>query len=141
MVKNLYEEIALFDVADVESVKKGSWFAGPGSKFELITTAFPKMTEELDWDDGDYQGVWAIAFKLGRLYYVMNDYYGSCSGCDALEDTDGVDYLKERCGNARGFTSWKKMVEYLRSTESHQWRNNAGEQLADKIEKERMSES
>lgn len=48
------------------------------------------------WSDNDYQGTIAIAHKLedGRVV-VMTDYYGSCSGCDAWEDSTDDDARKQ----------------------------------------------
>lgn len=41
--------------------------------------------------DGGYQGTWCLVATDGeRLFYYM-DFYGSCSGCDWLEDT-GASY-------------------------------------------------
>jgi hypothetical protein len=135
-VANLYEEIALYDKADIKSVQKEEWGAGASSKYELFKIAFPTMTEDINWDDGDYSGVWAMAFKLDNLYYIVNDYYGSCSGCDSLESDEngGLDYLKEVCSNARGFTSWDKMRQYLESTESQSWTNDAGKAMLKLVE-------
>jgi hypothetical protein len=38
------------------------------------------------WNEGDYQGMVATCVKLPNgKYAIYNDYYGSCSGCDAWE--------------------------------------------------------
>lgn len=60
--------------------------------------------------DGGYQGEYKIILldkETDRLFYYF-DYYGSCSGCDCLEDkkdwnTGGVDYKEalEYCGGIK----------------------------------------
>lgn len=51
------------------------------------------------WNENDYQGQVAtcVKFKKGKFkgkYAIYNDYYGSCSGCDAWEDAPDEDIRK-----------------------------------------------
>ncbi len=40
---------------------------------------------------GSYQGEWILVSHASGIYFIYKDYYGSCSGCDALqsENIDG----------------------------------------------------
>ena len=49
------------------------------------------------WNEGDYQGMVATCVKLPNgKYAIYNDYYGSCSGCDAWEDASDEN-VKSMC--------------------------------------------
>jgi hypothetical protein len=37
---------------------------------------------------GDYQGIWLAKVTFNDAVVWLRDYYGSCSGCDALEDAN-----------------------------------------------------
>lgn len=69
------------------------------------------------WNEGDWQGAVATCIKLddGR-YAIYNDYYGSCSGCDAWEDANDDDIRKMCEDLAKGaylFESLKDVIEFL----------------------------
>jgi hypothetical protein len=53
---------------------------------------------------GDYQGDWIAITKDEEKYYVYKGYYGSCSGCDALQDFSH--YAEE------GFWTKEKLQEF-----------------------------
>jgi len=69
------------------------------------------------WNEGDWQGMVATCVKLpdGR-HVIYNDYYGSCSGCDAWEDA-GDATIKKNCEDlAKGayvFKSLEDVIEFL----------------------------
>lgn len=69
------------------------------------------------FNEGDYQGQVATCVKLedGR-FAIYNDYYGSCSGCDAWEDADD-ESVKRMCINLSNstyvFKKLKDVVEFL----------------------------
>lgn len=45
---------------------------------------------------GSYQGEWLLLAVDENLYYVYKDYYGSCTGCDALQaDSPGPETVQE----------------------------------------------
>lgn len=53
---------------------------------------------------GSYQGDWIIVAKNDTEYFIFKGYYGSCSGCDELENFE--DY---RCDN---FWTDEKLKEF-----------------------------
>ena len=67
-----------------------------GGHEEVMRAIFGTNSKVIAWhSSGDYQGEVAIAHKLkdGRVV-LMTDYYGSCSGCDAWEDSTEQDARK-----------------------------------------------
>lgn len=100
------------------------------------------------WNEGDYQGSVATCVKLsfGTLiydYYVIyNDYYGSCSGCDAWEDATDNE-IKTLCTNLANsafiFKTLDDVKEFLHAEktkdESYSWSNGAALNLLEKINK------
>ena len=71
------------------------------------------------WNEGDYQGSVATIVVLkdtGECVYY-DDYYGSCSGCDAWEDADDKSALsmcKNIAANAYIFKDFQTLVEWLK---------------------------
>jgi hypothetical protein len=69
------------------------------------------------WNENDYQGMVATCVKLNdNRFVIYNDYYGSCSGCDAWEDANDED-VKKLCINlsnsAYVFNNLEDVKEFL----------------------------
>jgi len=69
------------------------------------------------WNEEDYDGMVATCVKLkSGEYAIYNDYYGSCSGCDAWEDASDEE-VKTMCeGLANGayvFNTIEDVKEFL----------------------------
>ena len=84
------------------------------------------------WKQDDYQGIVATCVKIpdGR-YLLYNDYFGSCSGCDAWEDATDEE-VKNLCitlaNSAYIFASLKDIITFLSQGESefsYEWRECA----------------
>lgn len=84
------------------------------------------------WKQDEYQGVVATCVKIpdGR-YLLYNDFFGSCSGCDAWEDATDEE-VKNLCitlaNSAYIFASLKDVVTFLSQGESefsYEWRECA----------------
>ena len=71
------------------------------------------------WNEGDYQGSVATCVKLKdtKEIVIYDDYYGSCSGCDAWQDASDED-VKRMCiqlaGKAYIFKNLKDCKEFLK---------------------------
>lgn len=47
------------------------------------------------YNEGDYQGTVATCIKIPSGEFILyNDFYGSCSGCDAWEDASDENIIK-----------------------------------------------
>jgi len=63
-------------------------------------------------DDGDYQGtqIYLIPEKTYQPYIneyiITHNYYGSCSGCDALLAAENVKHIKRICLNLLQNMKW-----------------------------------
>lgn len=69
---------------------------------------------------GSYDGVVATMVKLNDTSEILiyDDYYGSCSGCDAWEDAsdnDVIDMCKQLVCGAYVFKTKEDAIEFLRS--------------------------
>ena len=66
-----------------EIMKMDRWAGGHDEQMKGL---FKNAEVVGHWNEGDYQGMVATCVKLqGGKYAIYNDYYGSCSGCDAWE--------------------------------------------------------
>ena len=67
-------------------------------------------------DVGSYQGT---VFAIGRYknkWFIMKDYYGSCSGCGAWGEGGELESLKSVLNNGELFTSKQKAYEFVTKT-------------------------
>ena len=65
---------------------------------------------------GDYQGtVYAIG-KYKRQWFVMKDYYGSCSGCGAWGEGGQPENLKSVLGNGELFSHKKDALKFIKQS-------------------------
>lgn len=89
-----------------------------GGHEEVMRNIFGKNAEVIAWwSDNDYQGTIAIAYEFpDKSVAIMTDYYGSCSGCDAWEDSTPDDARKlilGLCGSAKQFSSRAEAGEWI----------------------------
>jgi len=76
--------------------------------------------------EDDYQGDCFAIFKLldTNKYILWRDWFGSCSGCDGLEDENGYEYIKNTLqeGNTKQFNSISEIVYYLENSDKFDWK-------------------
>jgi hypothetical protein len=105
-----------------------------GGHDEQMKLLFKNSTVLAHWNEGDYQGVVSTVCRLqdGRIT-AINDYYGSCSGCDCWEDATDDDVRRlciDLANGAKIFQSVEQCVEWLASRGQHEnysdyeWRNS-----------------
>ena len=69
---------------------------------------------------GDYQGDYHFLVKDGENYAHVVTGYGSCSGCDALQDCEESFSKIAKLGNdICGSVIWKSQEEILKHIEEH----------------------
>lgn len=100
---------------DWDSIYKMPRYAGGHD--EQMKGLFLGATVIAHWNEGSYQGTVATCVKLpdGR-YLLYNDYYGSCSGCDAWEDATDEEVKKMCIDLANGayiFNSLQDVITFL----------------------------
>lgn len=95
-----------------------SYYAG--GQLELLKDAF-----DVEWvvqeSDNDYQGEWFGIFKKDGRYHLVNGYFGSCSGCDDLEDSNPVEWLQDNVKNVRAFPTKESAAKWLQETEDYSY--------------------
>jgi hypothetical protein len=96
MTKKYYQSDKLAERIDWENIMKMSRCAGGHD--DQMTGLLRDATVIAHWNEGDYQGMVATCVKLNDTQEIViyNDYYGSCSGCDAWEDSSD-DNVKQMC--------------------------------------------
>lgn len=112
-----------------EEGKRRSWYAG--GQLAALRYYLPEASFEFvaDWEEQDYQGDVYALVKVTKssephpVYFIWRDSFGSCGGCDSLEDADGFDYIKSSLaeGNTRQFWTIQEAVEYLKTTQDYWW--------------------
>lgn len=80
---------------------------------------------EIKWiyveDIGSYQGtVYAIG-KYQRQWFVMRDYYGSCSGCGAWGEGGQPSTLDEVLSHGELFLNRKQAIEFVQAWIEHEY--------------------
>lgn len=76
---------------------------------------------------GDYQGdCYAVIYLRDQdVVVVWRDYFGSCSGCDGLEDENGYEYIKSTLteGNTMQFKRVEDAVKYMKTLDDYLWKD------------------
>jgi len=70
------------------------------------------------WNEGDYEGSVATMIQLNdtKEIIIYDDYYGSCSGCDAwlgATDQDVIVMCKQLAAKAKIFSNVKAALKFL----------------------------
>ena len=115
----LYEFVDMVPFIQVNNLKQ-VYYAG--GQLEILEDAF-----EVEWIvcemEDDYQGEWWAVFKMVNRIHVMNGYFGSCSGCDDLEDEVPMEWLRDHVKNVRAFNFVEDAIRWLRETDDYSWRD------------------
>ena len=123
-------------------VHASSW--GAGSQLGALHHYLDDRAEVIaDYQEDDYQGqMWAlIQFKITEdltIYVTWSDYFGSCGGCDSLEDENGYDYIKATLaeGNTRQFWTLEDIDDYMEGVSPEDWTwSNGAKHIRPMIEK------
>jgi len=96
---------------------------GAGSQLEALRFYFDKKVKILaEFIEDDYSGECGAILQVDGKCFIWRDCFGSCSGCDALEDKNGYEYIKatmtsvkefETVGEVKAFLIKKAMVSYF----------------------------
>jgi len=116
MDKNFYQDGRLIERIDWEKLMPMSRYAGGHD--DQMQGLLKDVTVIAHWNEGDYQGSVATCVMLNDTQEVViyNDYYGSCSGCDAWEDATDEDVktmCKQLAGGALIFKNLEECKKFL----------------------------
>jgi hypothetical protein len=103
----------------VEKEREDSWYAG--QQLDALKYYLPENTVFLwEYQEQDYQGSVYAIFKINGVYVIWRDWFGSCSGCDGLEDNNGYEYIKDTLqeGNTKQFKTLEELKEWFISKPS-----------------------
>jgi len=130
---------ALSHMVDIENILLMNRYAGGHD--DQMRGLIDGAEVLVHYNEGGYQGSVATCIKLpDNRVAIYNDYYGSCSGCDAWEDASD-DEVKKMCHElafgAYVFQNIEDVVEFLEGLSSgnepehYGWRSCAGDLLSD----------
>lgn len=133
-------EMELKDLVNWNEVMKQPRRAGGHT--EVMENLFIGAEILASYVENDYQGSEAYVYKLpdGKIALV-NDYFGSCSGCDSWEDASD-EYAKsliiELCNNAKVVNNIQEAIDYLKETQTntgtyYDW-SNLSDQILTQLE-------
>jgi len=132
-----YQTDQLQKMIDWKNIMKMPRCAG-GHNDQMIGL-FKDSTLIAHWNEGDYQGMVATCVKLpDGKYAIYNDFYGSCSGCDAWDGADD-DQVRNMCINLSNstyvFENMVDIIEFLKSEkkDGYSWGNNTSKKLLEAI--------
>ena len=98
------------------------WYAG--AQLEALRFYLSPTVEMLaSFMEDDYQGECFALLKVEEAFILWRDSFGSCSGCDSLEGSNGYEYIKNTLqeGNTRQFNSIEDAKKYVETTDDFFW--------------------
>ena len=133
-MQTYFQTDELQKIIDWDAIMPMSRYAGGHD--EQMKGLFKNVTVIAHWNEQDYQGQVAtcVKFNDGKFkdhFGIYNDYYGSCSGCDAWEDASDEDVRKMCIDLSNGtyiFKSLDDIKEFLQNPndEGKQWSSWSG---------------
>lgn len=107
-------------------------FKEEGSRVDALMQVLPDAKIDVE-RTGGWQGDIYIVIELDNKVWLLNDSYGSCSGCDAFLSNQ-TDWTKRALRSAIGFNSKISAIKYLLSDEKgYDWSVSNTEALLKKI--------
>ena len=115
MKKKYYQTDELQSLIDWDKIMEMDRWAGGHD--EQMQGLFKNSQVIGHWNEGGYQGQVATCVRLPNgEYAIYNDYYGSCSGCDAWQDASDEN-VKTMCidlaNGAYVFETLEDVKEFL----------------------------
>jgi len=129
MVKKTYLKKDLIDyVGSIESPDENYYNRQGWIEYNL-----PRDAKIQRWIQNGYQGKLCFVIRLDGYIWLFNDYYGSCSGCDAFMSNEEK-YIDDMFRSAYCFPNEEAALEYIKSTDDYSWegvRSPAEEMIRD----------
>ncbi|MHB8552811.1 MAG: hypothetical protein ACYDAO_04405 [Thermoplasmataceae archaeon] len=101
---------------------KNMWCAGQNIE-ALRYYLKPTVNIIREYREHDYQGECYALLKYKEKFILWRASFGSCSGCDALEDRNGYDYIKNTMteGNCKAFPNIPEMEKWILKNNDYLW--------------------
>lgn len=115
MVEQTYIKRDLIDYVDEVSVEDAY-----SDRVHWVKECLPNRAAIQYWREGGYQGKLAFVIRLDGYLWLYNDYYGSCSGCDAFLSNE-KNYIEDLLRGAYCFESEEDAIAYAESTDDYSW--------------------
>jgi len=113
--KSLYDFIDLTPYIRWNNLSSADGYYA-GDELMLLRDAFDFTWIAMEMESG-YQGEWIAVFYVDNKWCLANGYFGSCSGCDALEAEGYEVWLGNYLKNVRAFGKKEDAIEWLETTD------------------------
>lgn len=116
-------DLAQIPQGDFEDTWNVPWGPGSYGHERALKSVLPNVEIIAFASYGEYQGDCAALLKYGDRLWIWKDYFGSCGGCDGLENAsprDCLDYIRHTLLEAVEVPSKKAAIEYL-NEHSNDW--------------------
>jgi len=134
-----YQTDQLQKLIDWENIMKMPRYAGGHD--DHMRGLFKDAIVIAHWNENDYQGTVATCVMLpDNRFVIYNDFYGSCSGCDAWEGAE-ENTVRSMCitlsNDAYVFDSINDVIIFLHSSnkDRYSWSGKAASGLLEEIMK------
>lgn len=112
----MIEQLSKYLINENKPKGESRWGWGAGSQPEALRFYLDKKVEIIaEYQDDDYQGECITLLYVDDLYFLWKDYFGSCSGCDALEGCNGYEYIKDTLTSIKEFNTLNEVKYYLKA--------------------------
>ena len=92
--------------------ENSGWYAG--GQLEALRYYFDSKVKIIaEYIEDEYQGECCAVLFVDEKYFLWRDSFGSCSGCDALDDENGYEYIEDTLTSVKEFDNIKGIIEYL----------------------------
>lgn len=98
--------------------------------FEYCESDYTPMLDSFGYekllqvDDDDYQGDSRILYRNGEQYGLLIFGWGSCSGCDALQDCNSLEEIDTLRLSLHESIVWRTAQEMRDYLEQHDWQGD-----------------
>lgn len=82
--------------------------------------------------EGDYQGEYYAIILCENKYWLWRCGFGSCSGCDSLENLNteqGFDYIMDTMSGVKEFNNETDLINYLEHPRDYLYDSNSAKEL------------
>ena len=90
------------------------WYAG-GQLDALRFYLDKRVLILVEYMEGGYSGECSAVLFISDKFFLWRSGFGSCSGCDALEGSNGYEYIEDTMTSVKEFDDINEIVNYLNS--------------------------
>jgi len=95
-------------------INNSGWYAG--GQLDALRYYFDEKVKIIaEYMEDNYQGECSALLFVDNKYFLWRDSFGSCSGCDGLEDENGYEYIEDTMTSVKEFDKLESVIDYLSS--------------------------